>query len=279
MRGSSRGPDDRRFDRRALVRFGVLSAGSATLFGCVSEGRDERDGDPVRPTAADGHARGRLTYRPGSGAMGTARGRTGRFELEVGGGRPAAVLVPEGTGPLRLVVVLHGAGGEPARTRQLLADHAEEHRLLLVAPASRRTTWDAIQGGFGPDVAMIDDLLARVAADHAVSGVAVAGFSDGASYALTLGIGNGDVFDSVVAFSPGFAAPLAQHGEPRFFVSHGTGDEVLPIDWSSRRLVPELERAGYDITYEEFDGGHEVPAVIRERAVTWLGASAPRGSA
>jgi predicted esterase len=180
------------------------------------------------------------------------------------------VHVPEVGGSLRLVVVLHGAGGEPRRTRELLLPYAEEHRLMLLAPASRDSTWDVIQGGFGPDVATIDALLRRTAAEFVVDGITVAGFSDGASYALTLGITNGDVFDSVVAFSPGFAAAQVHNGQPRFFVSHGTGDRVLPIDRCSRRLVPELERQGYDVRYEEFDGGHEVPTAVRRRAVDWL---------
>ena len=97
------------------------------------------------------------------------------------------------------------------------------------------------------------------------------GFSDGASYALSLGLANGDVFDSVVAFSPGFAAPLLRHGSPRIFVSHGTSDSVLPIRACSRTLVPRLEGEGYAVTYQEFDGGHVVPTAAVDEAVRWLG--------
>jgi hypothetical protein len=52
-------------------------------------------------------------------------------------------------------------------------------------------------------------------------------------------------------------------------------DEVLPINDCSRRLVPRLERAGYSVTYVEFDGAHAVPAELLEQAGTWL-ATAPR---
>lgn len=101
----------------------------------------------------------------------------------------------------------------------------------------------------------------------------IGGFSDGASYALSIGLTNGDLFDAVLAFSPGFAAPMIVHGMPRLFVSHGTGDQVLPVDVCSRRLVPRLRAVDYDITYEEFDGGHEVPEEVMERAVAWLSPS------
>lgn len=47
-------------------------------------------------------------------------------------------------------------------------------------------------------------------------------------------------------------------------------DRVLPIDVCSRRFVPHLRGLGYDVTYEEFPGGHDVPAPIRASATGWL---------
>jgi hypothetical protein len=51
--------------------------------------------------------------------------------------------------------------------------------------------------------------------------LAVGGFSDGTSYALSLGLTNGDLFSHVLAFSPGFAVPARRRGRPRLFLSHG----------------------------------------------------------
>ncbi len=147
---------------------------------------------------------------------------------------------------------------------------ADRHRLLLVAPKSQLSTWDVIVRGFGPDVRRIDGLLDEVCLTWSVDRLAIGGFSDGASYALSLGIANGDLFDAVVAFSPGFAASMVQHGIPRLFISHGINDEVLPINNCSRRLVPRLEQAGYPVTYVEFDGAHTVPTELVEHAATWL---------
>ncbi|OMQ16227.1 hypothetical protein A7K94_0204005 [Modestobacter sp. VKM Ac-2676] len=101
--------------------------------------------------------------------------------------------------------------------------------------------------------------------------VAVAGFSDGATYALGLGLANGELFDRILAFSPGFVPPGPRSGQPAVFVSHGTADEVLPIDRTSRDLVPELRDDGYEVTYREFDGGHAVPPEITQEAVDRLG--------
>lgn len=104
------------------------------------------------------------------------------------------------------------------------------------------------------------------------SRVGFGGFSDGASYALSLGMDNGDLVSHIVAFSPGFAAPAAPVGRPRILVAPGVHDTVLPIDRCSRRLVPRLRAAGYDVAHEEFDGGHVVAPPLVERALHWLGA-------
>jgi predicted esterase len=173
-----------------------------------------------------------------------------------------------------LVVLLHGAGANSRDIMPSLRDLADAAGLILLAPTSREYTWDVIVGGYGPDMEGIDRVLESVFSRYAVDPgrIAVGGFSDGASYALSLGITNGDLFGHVLAFSPGFMAPAAQVGFPRVFVSHGAHDTVLPVDRCSRRIVPELERAGYDVRYREFEGGHVVPPEIGREAVNWFAA-------
>lgn len=213
---------------------------------------------------------GRLTTRS---APPTALAAAGLASLtDPQGGPLAMVYAPEPVDgpPYRLVLLLHGAGGSARQGLDLLLPVADEHRLLLVAPQAESSTWDLIVEGFGPDVRRVDGLLATAFAGYPTERVVVGGFSDGASYALSLGLTNGDLFDAVVAFSPGFAAPQVTHGRPRVVVSHGTDAPVLPVDVCSRRLVPRLRGLDYDVTYQEFPGGHEVPADIRRQAAAWL---------
>jgi predicted esterase len=172
--------------------------------------------------------------------------------------------------PYRLVLLLHGAGGSPRQALDLLLPVADERRLLLVSPKAAASTWDIVLDGYGPDVRRIDRVLEQIFNAYPVEHLTVGGFSDGASYALCLGLTNGDLFDTVLAFSPGFAAPLVTHAQPRVFVSHGIADRVLPIDSCSRRLVPRLKTLGYGVTYKEFDGGHEVPDQIVHDGIRWL---------
>jgi predicted esterase len=170
-------------------------------------------------------------------------------------------------------VFLHGAGGAEQQGIKRLSGFADEFGFLLLSPASQGGTWDALEDGYGPDVRGIDQALTRTFASRRVdtSRIGLSGFSDGASYALGLGLANGDLFGSLLAFSPGFIPPGARPtGKPRIFVSHGTNDAILPIASCSRRLVPELTQAGYKVTYREFDGPHTVPREITEEAIRWF---------
>jgi phospholipase/carboxylesterase len=188
----------------------------------------------------------------------------GVSRLGLGAGRDGFVFVPAGLDmgkPVPLVVMLHGAGGEAAHVLGLMEQPAQARGFVVLAPDSRLGTWDVIRGGYGPDVTFLDRAMERIFAGVAIdpARVAVGGFSDGGSYALCLGLSNGDLFRDVLAFSPGFAAPAVTLGRPRIFISHGDRDEVLPVDKCGRRLARVLGEGGYEVDYREFAGGHVVP--------------------
>lgn len=189
--------------------------------------------------------------------------------------RGGILFVPESYAPetpAPLLVALHGAGGSTDSWSRLF-ELCEEHGVVLVAPESRGRTWDRVTDDFGPDVRFIDASLRftfeRCAIDE--RRLALAGFSDGASYALSLGPSNGDLFTHLIAWSPGFSSPTDPIvGSPKVFVSHGTGDRILPVSASRRGIVPMFEMDGYAVEYEEFDGAHEIPDAIARRAVEWF---------
>ena len=81
---------------------------------------------------------------------------------------------------------------------------------------------------------------------------------------------NGDASAHAVALSLRFAPPALAGGWARLLASHGTADAVLPIDVCSRRIVPRLRDAGYDVDYREFEGGHTVPDAIGAGAMSWF---------
>jgi phospholipase/carboxylesterase len=223
------------------------------------------------------HEQGRLWSRPvRTHAGGSPAGlRTLRSDNAVSA--EGYLYVPAGyrtETPAPLVLLLHGAGEDARDGLAQLRGQADEPGIILLALSSRGPTWDSIldRGRYGSDIAAIDRVLEHTFSRCAVdpTRVAVGGYSDGASYALSLGIANGDLFSHVIAFSPGFLAPTVQRGSPRIFVSHGTQDRWLPIDSCSRRIVPQLERDGYEVRYREFEDGHVVPPGIAREAAFWF---------
>ncbi|MGY2067811.1 alpha/beta hydrolase [Blastococcus sp. SYSU DS0619] len=218
------------------------------------------------------HAAGRLDSRPAQVAPGEPW-PAGVHGLDLGGGAGVLLAVPPGEPvPRPLLVFFHGAGGNPPQSLGVLGRTAADRGVLVLAPRSGAATWDLIAGRLGRDVAVLDAALAQVAERAPVSRCAIGGFSDGASYALSLGPANGDLFDAVLAFSPGFALPPARRGRPRIWLTHGTGDRVLPVDRCGRRLAAVFGDEGYEVTYDEFDGGHVVrPEGVVTALQWWLG--------
>jgi predicted esterase len=218
----------------------------------------------------------RLHVRPAEVAKATEAAPTGLQPLRWGSKRDSCLYVPPSYDvhrPMPLAVMLHGSGGHAHHGIEWLQHLADEAGMILVAPASTGHTWDIIiDQSYGPDVELVDQCLAYVCDHYAVdpARLAIGGFSDGASYALSLGIANGDLFTHMIAFSPGFIAPAVDRGKPHVFVSHGTHDQVLPIGPCSRHIVPHLQYSGYDVEYIEFDGGHEIQPAIARTAVEWF---------
>jgi phospholipase/carboxylesterase len=247
-----------RFSRREFcTSLGAAFAGTA----CFSTGTE-----PFVSTDP------RLTARP---AAPTGTIAPGWHQLWTG--TPTAhLLVPEGYDPAvawPLVVGFHGAGGTADGHRAFIGPYAESDDFLVLIPDSWAHTWDAVLGPYGNDITTLDRALKatfeRARVDPAR--IIAEGFSDGASYVLGVGIINPEIFTRIVAFSPGFVTQtLVQTVKPEIFVSHGTRDPILPIDVTSRQIVPALENAGFEVEYHEFDGVHEVPSAVARLAVNFL---------
>lgn len=243
-------------DRRAFC--GVMGSAAAALAGCGF--------DPADPSA-----NARLETRPAAPDLTITPGVT---DVTFQGVTEAKLYVPStysASTPAPLFVAFHGAGGNVDSFGSFVA-RTEARGILMLVVGSRADTWDAITGSYGADVAAIDRSL-RYTYRHAAVDAArtcVGGFSDGASYALGIGLNNGDFLTRIIAFSPGFAPPFTLRGTPDLFISHGTDDTVLPIADTSRRIVADLRGRGLIVDYTEFAGGHQVPAAIADEAMDWM---------
>lgn len=221
---------------------------------------------------------GRLTARPQPEVDGSVA-PTGRLPVGTDG-RDGLLYVPDnydGSRPVPLMVVLHGGGGNPFRSFQWTFSAADQIGCLVLFPQSLGRSWDLIRSGsFGEDALLIDRLLNAVFSHYRVDPdlVALAGHSDGASYALSLGLTNGDLFSAILSFSPGFMDPARLRGKPRVLITHGTQDQVLSVD-RSRMMAQALADTGYEVQYAEFAGGHSLPPEIAALALRWLTGQPP----
>ncbi|MEX0691102.1 MAG: hypothetical protein WD934_03260 [Gemmatimonadales bacterium] len=251
-------PSSYTLSRRDFLRAGLSATVLPTAFACK-----ESAGPPVPPE---------LTARPGAPTAFPVLATL--TSLSLGGARDGFYYVPASYDPdvgLPLMVPLHGAGGEATNWTNWIT-RAEAQGFAMLVPDSRGQTWDAVRSTYGPDVTFLNNALEYFFALCRVqpNRIAFAGFSDGASYALSLGVPNGDLFRHILAFSPGYydrGAP--PQGLPQVFVSHGNSDGVLSFAITEDEIVPSLRDDGLNVTFRPFAGGHTVPAVVAEEALGW----------
>ena len=203
-------------------------------------------------------------------------------------GRNGLLYIPAGhAGPLPLLLLLHKAGGSPSEWfsgSASYASYADSGGFIVLAPESPGLSWGAGPKNWGYDYFPInrdlEEAFARCSIDR--NRLAIGGFSDGASYALSLGLANGDVFSCVVAFSPGFIVRAQARGRignnneihiPLVYIAHGTADNVLPIASTSRIFVSQLRKNGYNVEFHEFSGGHHLSRQVSDQAMRWLTAA------
>jgi predicted esterase len=248
-------------DRRQALRH--LAIGAASLLGGCKLGPP-----PDFPDASNG----RIAARPGGQ---TGFPSPGAVPLLLDPLRDGRLYVPPGLTdgtPAPLIVALHGASGTGQAMLTPLQKYADQLGFVLLCPDSRGFTWDAIRYLYADDVRFIDSALARTFEQCYIDlqRIAIAGFSDGASYALGLGRLNGDLFQRIAAFSPGMLLTAIDTFKPPVYITHGYSDDVLPMFSTSVPIVEELEARGYNVTFRKFDGGHWIPAAYAPEAFRFL---------
>jgi phospholipase/carboxylesterase len=171
--------------------------------------------------------------------------------------------------PAPLIVLLHGAGGDARLFLDAFKRDADQRGFLLLSIQSSGRTWARRKpSGKEADVVNIETAMTALSSTMPVdrNRVTVMGFSDGASYALSVGMAYPDLFHTIVAFSPGYAfAPKELDTEQRIFITHSRRDPILPAE-NTRRMVEGLERAGFAPEVHWFSGGHEIDPQLKKAA-------------
>jgi phospholipase/carboxylesterase len=235
-------------DRRTLIATGLAAAAVPGPSAAQVAGVGDAS---VAATA-------RLKARPGTPTKGALP--AGLHVLGLDPARDAHLSVPSGIKDgdvVPLIVMFHGKG-QPAN--EVLGEWkraAARHKCLVLAPSSRDYTWKVDDGPGGPDAQFVDRAMQTVFDHFAVAPqhIASAGFSDGGTYSLSIGLVNGDFFSDILAFSPiQYNAPTSA-GRPRIFFCNGNKDPGAIVT-NTASMVRQLKGDGYDVEFYEFDGGH-----------------------
>ena len=130
--------------------------------------------------------------------------------------------------------------------------------------------------------ALLDAFFAEALAEfRAGDGRAVLlGFSQGGGMTYRMGLGRPDRFAALVALSASLPDPevlrprLPDHREQPVFVAHGLHDQMVSMD-SARRTREFLDAENYNLSYHEYNMGHEIPVEVLRDMVPWVEAILP----
>lgn len=223
-----------------------------------------------------------LATPPPATAPANSEKRSGVLTLAGG----AYAYLPKGmTGaPMPLLIAFYGAGGQASEVLTSFRADADRDGFVLLIPVAKGATWDmivdlqsrmgvemTITPRYGKDIKALDqalgDLFNKVAIDPGRIGMM--GFSNGATYALSVGTANPQLVSTVIAFSPGPAFLGKSSPAQRIFISHGEQDEVLPYSYT-RGIVARIRVKKIPLMFVPFKGGHAVPKDIRAKGLAWF---------
>lgn len=180
-----------------------------------------------------------------------------------------------------LLLLLHGYGSNEEDLFSFASELPEEYYVISVrAPYNLQPyghAWyaihfDADENKFSDDVqaqqsrdliaSFIDEVVEKY--PIAKEQVTLIGFSQGSILSYATALSYPEKISRVVALSgylnenilaPEYQNKANQHLQ--FYISHGTVDQVIPVDWA-RKAKPFLENLGFSVTYKEYPIGHGV---------------------
>jgi len=205
---------------------------------------------------------------------------TGFVRVEHGGSR-AILLTPDEIHPERnypLITVLHGAGRQDEQLAKAFRDEPEKRDALFLIPRSFLATWDLLASRERTDLDFLEWAYDLVYRRYPVDPLrqALIGYSDGASYALSVGLSNPHVFSAIMGWAAGFRVideslvdPRAR--KPRILLEYGTHDQLFPFEQVALPMRQGLERAGYGVEFRVDQGGKHWPSGdFQHEALDWF---------
>jgi phospholipase/carboxylesterase len=192
-----------------------------------------------------------------------------------------------------LLLLLHGYGSNASDLFSFATELPEKyyvvsaqapHELMMQAYCWYAINFDADQNKFSDNVQaaesrdlivkFIDELIQHYAIDP--DDVSLLGFSQGSILSYSIGLSYPEKIKNIVAFSGYVNQDILCKDfhnnnlqKLNIFHSHGTADQVIPIDWA-REVKPFLEQNHIQSSYKEYPMGHQIIAQNFFDFIDWL---------
>ena len=180
-----------------------------------------------------------------------------------------------------LLLLLHGYGSNEEDLFSFATELPEEyfvisarapHDMMYGSYAWYAINFDADENKFSDIVQaqqsrdiitnFIDELVSNYPIDS--KNVTLIGFSQGTILSYAVALSYPEKVQRLVAMSGYLNTEIAIDGYKnsdfsnlKIFVSHGTVDQVIPIEWA-RKSIPVIESLGIPVVYKEYPVGHGV---------------------
>ena len=180
-----------------------------------------------------------------------------------------------------LLILLHGYGSNEEDLFSFASELPNDSYIISVrapydlqpyGPAWYAIHFDADENKFSDNVqakqsvqliaGFIDEVVKQYPID--AKNVTLIGFSQGAILSYATALTFPEKVAKVVALSGYFNQEIMPEvidtkaiSHLKFFVSHGSVDQVIPVDWA-RKAKPALENLGVEVEYHEYPVGHGV---------------------
>lgn len=180
-----------------------------------------------------------------------------------------------------LLILLHGYGSNEEDLFSFASELPQDHYVISVrAPYDLQPyghAWYAIhfdadenkfsdneqaKGSVNLIASFIDQVVKQYPID--IKNVTLIGFSQGAILSYAIALTYPEKVTKVVALSGYLNQEILPEvidkkaiSHLKFFVSHGSVDQVIPVDWA-KKAKPTLENLGLEVEYNEYPMGHGV---------------------
>ena len=192
-----------------------------------------------------------------------------------------------------LILLLHGYGSNEADLFSFASELPEEYYVI-----SARAPYDMQYGSYAwyainfyadenkfsdhEQAKISRDLIAKFIGELIASypidakNITLMGFSQGSILSYAVALSQPEKIKNVVAFSGYVSDPILEENyrnndfsNLNIFASHGTVDQVIPVDWA-RKNKPFLDVLGIQSVYKEYPIGHGISPQVFNDFMKWM---------